>query len=297
MQNRFAPSQYEDPSGSLFKLTQRTTVLEYLSEFEELANRVVGLPAPFLLSCFISGLVPEICHEVMVNQPLTVAQAAGLARLHEEKLRNFHFDFRQNPRPRTPQLLPLAPPQPPLVTPFASPRVSSLPPLLPLPLCPTPPPPPTVRRLTPEELASRRERGLCFSCYEKFHKGHRCAPRVHLLIADEDDPLEHVGSNIDPPDPNNPIPDPSELPDTPAHISLNSLAGHLAPETLRLVGHISGNPVLVLIDGGSTHNFIQEQLVAQLGLPCRPTTPLKVMVGNGQYLQCHTTCDSTTLDL
>ncbi|XP_006584211.2 uncharacterized protein [Glycine max] len=297
LQNRFAPSQYEDPSGSLFKLTQRTTVTEYLSEFEELANRVVGLPAPFLLSCFVFGLVPEIRREVMVNQPLIVAQAAGLARLHEEKLRDFRFDFRQIPRPRAPPPPPLAPTQPPPLTPFASPRFSPLPPLLPSPPRPFPSPPPTVRRLTPEELASRLERGLCFSCDEKFHKGHRCTPRVHLLIADEDDPLEHVGSNIDPADPGDPTPGPIELPETPAHISLNSLAGHLAPETLRLVGHISSHPILVLIDSGSTHNFIQDQLVAQLGLPCRPTTPLKVLVGNGQHLQCHTTCDSTTIDL
>ena len=64
-----------------------------------------------------------------------------------------------------------------------------------------------------------------------------------------------------------------------------------------LVGNIVGNPILVLIDGGSTHNFIQEQLVAQLGLPCHTTTPLWVMVGNGQHLECHTTCEAITIDL
>lgn len=37
--------------------------------------------------------------------------------------------------------------------------------------------------------------------------------------------------------------------------------------------------------------------MTQLGLPSHPTTPLKVMVGNGQHLQCHTTCDSVTLVL
>jgi len=88
-----------------------------------------------------------------------------------------------------------------------------------------------------------------------------------------------------------------DLPDPPAQISLNSLAGHIALETLRLVGHIAGDPILVLIDGGSTHNFIQEQLVAQLGLPCRTTTPLRVMVGNGQHLECHTTCEAITINL
>jgi len=150
---------------------------------------------------------------------------------------------------------PLAPPQPPSVTPFASPRGSSLPSLLPLPPRPALPSTPTVRRLTPEELASRHEHGLCFLCDEKFHMGHRCAPRVHLLIADEDDPVETVGSNIDPHDP---IPSLIDIPDPPTQISLNSFPGHVAPETLRLVGNIADNPILVLIDGGSTHNFIQE---------------------------------------
>ena len=37
--------------------------------------------------------------------------------------------------------------------------------------------------------------------------------------------------------------------------------------------------------------------MAQLGLPCRTTTPLRVMVGNGQHLECHTVCEAITIDL
>ena len=57
---RFAPSQYDDHTRAFCKLTQKGTVAQYLSEFEDLANRIIGLPSPFLLSCFISGLAPEI---------------------------------------------------------------------------------------------------------------------------------------------------------------------------------------------------------------------------------------------
>lgn len=95
-------------------------------------------------------------------------------------------------------------------------------------------------------------------------------------MADAEDPCL---SNIDGPDPE---PDPPDETDpTQAQISLHSLAGHLAPETLRLLGSIAGHPVVILIDGGSTHNFIQESLVAQLGFPSSETRPLRVMVGNG----------------
>ncbi|MCI43737.1 hypothetical protein A2U01_0064975, partial [Trifolium medium] len=70
LEARFAPSQYDDPKGALFKLTQRGSVNDYLAEFETLANRIVGLPPSFLLSCFISGLAPEVRREVQALQPL-----------------------------------------------------------------------------------------------------------------------------------------------------------------------------------------------------------------------------------
>jgi len=117
LQTRFAPSQYDDPTGTLFKLTQKGTIAEYLSEFEDLANRIISLPPPFLLACFISGLSSEIHREVQAHQPLTLVQAADLARLQEEKL----LDYRPPSRPRPPPL-PLPPGHPP-----------ALPPLLPSP--------------------------------------------------------------------------------------------------------------------------------------------------------------------
>ncbi|KAL5172914.1 hypothetical protein HKD37_16G045572 [Glycine soja] len=61
VRSSFSPSQYNDPSGTLFKLTQRGTVNEYLTKFESLANHIIGLPPAFLISCFIFGLTPEIC--------------------------------------------------------------------------------------------------------------------------------------------------------------------------------------------------------------------------------------------
>ncbi|RZB46923.1 Leucine aminopeptidase 1 isoform B [Glycine soja] len=109
------------------------------------------------------------------------------------------------------------------------------------------------------------------------------------MIAKEDDPS---WSNIDLGDPN-PNPDPPDSPNPlQAQISLNSLSGHLAPKALHLVGFISDHRVTVLIDGGSTHNFVQPQVVTSLSLPCQTiSTPLRVMVGNGQYLECASVCE------
>ena len=86
LESRFAPSFYDDLKGALFKLTQRSSVNEYLNEFERLANRIVGLQPSFLLSCFISGLTPELRREVQVLQTLSLPQAISLAKLQEDKL-------------------------------------------------------------------------------------------------------------------------------------------------------------------------------------------------------------------
>jgi len=172
-------------------------VAQYLADFEDLANRIIGLPAPFLLSYFISGLNADIHCEVQAHQPLTLVQVAGLARLQEEKF----VDARQNPHP--PPLRPRHQPSP-LPHPI-TPHVSS-PPIRPVStpsLLPPPPrqPGPSVKRFSLEEIASRRERGLCFNCEEKYHRGHRCASRVFLIVAEEDEPYPSI---IEPTNPMSP---------------------------------------------------------------------------------------------
>lgn len=96
LETRFAPTAYDDPRGKLFKLNQTTTVASYLTEFEALANRLEGLSPADLLSCFISGLKTDIRREILAQQPTTLSQAAGLARLQEEK----HQDLARAARSR-----------------------------------------------------------------------------------------------------------------------------------------------------------------------------------------------------
>jgi len=57
--------------AQLYRCT-RGSVADYLSEFETLANCIMGLPPPFLLSCFILGLAPKVRQEVQVLQPLSL---------------------------------------------------------------------------------------------------------------------------------------------------------------------------------------------------------------------------------
>lgn len=139
----FAQSPYNDPMGTLFKLTQRGSVSANLEEFEDLANCVVGLPQAFLLTCFVTGLSPKIRREVQIYQPLTLAQVVGLARIQEEKVLEQRHASRPRPTLSSPSFT-CAPSNPPPPTPC-------------LLAAPTRFPPPAVKRLSSKEIASRRE--------------------------------------------------------------------------------------------------------------------------------------------
>lgn len=166
LHSRFASSTYKDSTCSLCKLQQCSSVSAYLSEFESLANRIVGLPAPFVLSYFISGLSLAIRQEVQVLQPISLAQAVAYARLQEENL----LDARRPPTHRF---------QPATATTIAtqSTSVNPTPPLLPTPQRTSAPSIP-FKSFTLEELAVHREKRLCFHCDEKFSQGHKYSPSL-----------------------------------------------------------------------------------------------------------------------
>lgn len=206
LESRFAPSFYDDPQGSLFKLQQTGSVTDYLTAFERLANRTIGIAPSSLLSCFVSGLIPELRREVQALRPMSLPQAIELARLQEDKL----IDRRRGSRPPFP-----APPHP---SPAPPQSFSPKPTTSPFPKSPTPLPSPRipVKRLSAEELAIRRDQGLCYHCDDKWSHGHRCRCRLHLLIADKD--VENPDIPLDP------NPDLTVV----SQISLNTMEGTVA---------------------------------------------------------------------
>ncbi|KAL5176472.1 hypothetical protein HKD37_08G022408 [Glycine soja] len=128
----------------------------------------------------------EICREIQALQPLTLVQVTGLTRLQEEKF----CDFRRSPCDK-PTSLSLSAPHYALVV---NQHPSSL-------LLPSPPKPPSIliKRLSPEKLATRRKKALFFNCDEKYHRGHTCASKVFLLIAEEADKSQVDHVLLDPP--------------------------------------------------------------------------------------------------
>ncbi|GJX45785.1 ty3-gypsy retrotransposon protein [Tanacetum coccineum] len=78
---------------------------------------------------------------------------------------------------------------------------------------------------------------------------------------------------------------------------LNSLVGHGSPRSLQLWGAIGKEDVHVLIDNGSTHNFIRPDVAEKMCLPIQPTKVFKVYIGSGETLLCESVCSRVTLQM
>jgi hypothetical protein len=96
-------------------------------------------------------------------------------------------------------------------------------------------------------MADKRRKGECYFCPEIFSLDHKCAMKgVFLMELDEHD-------------------DPDSLADE-LGISLHALTGISATNTMQLKITIASTELLALVDSGSTHTFIDDQVVHRLGL-------------------------------
>jgi hypothetical protein len=69
-------------------------------------------------------------------------------------------------------------------------------------------------------------------------------------------------------------------------ISMHAIRGTDSSKTVRMVGNLCGKEVIILIDSGSTHNFISESLALIWRNWNELQSPMQVRVANGQILTC-----------
>lgn len=70
-----------------------------------------------------------------------------------------------------------------------------------------------------------------------------------------------------------------------ASISLQAILSTPSPKTtMRFVGQINKRKVVILINTGSTHNFVDTAVVDRCGLVVHDDQPIQVRVANGEVL-------------
>jgi hypothetical protein len=82
---RFGPSAFEDVDDELAKIRQTSSVSEYQSRFEHLANRARYWSERQLIGTFVEGLRSDIRREVKTYRPWTILAAFSFARVQEKK--------------------------------------------------------------------------------------------------------------------------------------------------------------------------------------------------------------------
>jgi hypothetical protein len=78
-------------------------------------------------------------------------------------------------------------------------------------------------------------------------------------------------------------------------ISLHAISGTPTPHTMRVVGFIRGQMVVILIDSGSTHNFLDPSIVKKTQLSILSHTRITVKVANGDTIQSEGQCSDVSL--
>ncbi|CAL2264343.1 unnamed protein product [Prunus armeniaca] len=124
-----------------------------------------------------------------------------------------------------------------------------------------------VKKLTPEEIQYKQQNNLCFYCDEKFVRGHKCS-RKQILLLDmgynsfEEKEIVHELQQIE-----------------------------QVAETMKLTAVIKNCPVVVLLDSGCSHNFIDIGMVKnKLGWKLDQSHICDVMITNGGQVQSKGCC-------
>lgn len=140
----------------------------------------------------------------------------------------------------------------------------------------------TFKRLTPDEMAEHRKQGLCYNCDEPCVHAHKCARLFYLEASDyvieepdDDDAVPAVTAASQPPfDPEEPL------------ISLSAITGIRTKDTMQLRVQIDAYEFTVLLDSGSTHNFVSIPVAQRAGLCFQDSRGAYVTVANGDRIAC-----------
>ncbi|KAL0371095.1 UNVERIFIED_CONTAM: putative mitochondrial protein [Sesamum angustifolium] len=242
------------------------TVDQYLERFEELKSHVMifhsDFPESYYVTCFINGLRPAIKGSVISLRPTRLHQAVAFAKI-QEKTVNAILQLANLTVKTTSNTKNFTTPKPhynPII-----PKPHHPPPK---PLTKKPNPPAPVRR-----ISCRRQK-----C--------RLEGFMYCILTEEEAAMDEARET--------PMEETEEMDMT---VSINALSGNTDFNTFRVKGRAYGQELQLLIDGGSTHCFLDEETAIQLGYQLQPITPMVVSVADGRQMVSQLYCPTFTWEI
>ncbi|XP_010260188.1 PREDICTED: uncharacterized protein K02A2.6-like [Nelumbo nucifera] len=265
-----------NPLGELINLKQTGTVAEYQRQFQTLLVRAATVRPDQQVDMFTARQIEPLRIDVEMQHPPNLVTAMNLARAFEQKMQLTHGPFSigrpattwapsrpagvSTPAPNREQRTHTDNPSR-SVSQTGSSRVS----------------PPT--SVCPEQRwQNARAKGQCFNCDDLYSAGHRCKKLLCLLVDETEEDEEE--------------PSPTE-----PEISLHAITGIRTSQTMQLRALVTGKLVRILVDSGSTHNFISNQAAHKLELPMEVKPQLQVAVANGERVHSPGICKNTRIQV
>jgi hypothetical protein len=242
--------------GHLKKLKQSETMEDFITSFEHLDFRTEGMSDAFFRECFISGLKDEIRAHVLMDWPQSWMEDTKRAKEAQQVLSSQNWK---------PSFIPCTKPVNPT----------------------TPSPPLKIQKLTRAEMAECQLKGLCYNCDDKYFSGHKCKEKDLFMAISEDISEDDVETPLVSESPETlDITPPSDPPEVEPVISLNALTGFSSPQTLKLIGYIKHRKVIILVNSGSTHNFIHHCIAQETHCYIHAVNNFQIMIANGGSMKC-----------
>lgn len=271
--NRFARDRKRELIRQWIHLNQTGTVSEYVEKFDNLMHQLMAygnsdIPDYFVTK-FIEGLRDDIRTVVMVQKPPDLDAACSVALLLEEALEGCKSlsykksDLIVGTRPQRPisssnnRTLSITNSEDRRGTDAARARDDKLAAL----------------------KAYRRSKGLCFTCGERWGKEHKCATTIQLHVVEELLEAVSVEAVFETDDEN-------DTKETLMAISQQAMWGIESSKSIKLRGWIQGFELLMLIDSGSTHSFVDASIGQKLSGLKQLDNPVAVKIADGGTMQC-----------
>jgi hypothetical protein len=141
-------------------------------------------------------------------------------------------------------------------------------------------------------------KGLCYNCDEKYFLGHKCKEQNLFMAILEDVSEEDVGTPLVSESPKTmDITPPSYPLEVEPVMSLNALIGFSTPQILKLIGYIKHRKVIILVDSGSTHNFIHRYISQETHCYIHAVNNFQIMISNGGSMKCGGRCENVHLQI
>lgn len=278
---RFTRDRQEALIRQWFHAQQRSSVTEYVEKFDSIMHQLMAydqsLTPVYFVTKFIEGLRDDIRGVVMIQRPQDLDSACSIALLQEEILESIKPTgikkvettpgYRQVIRTFTPSNTTQARNSPVHVPDDKRASESA--------------------KLRDDRLASlksyRRSKGLCFVCGERCSKEHKCATSIQLHIVQELLEALQADTVTDPAQNSEPEEEQSEIF---MAISHQALWGTESATSFRLRGWVQGTELLLLVDSGSTHSFIDQRIGMKLNGITPLNKPVTVKLADGGLMQC-----------